>query len=158
MLEEENAKKVNASGSETYIYGQNASRSTILEGDNYQSQLGNAFIPRNCYGHSSSNTATNGETEINEFEIDDATRGRVVKGVYLPTNEAAQANCLSEMTIKGSTKTKKLSRPPKTKCSKSPKSTLKAPVDLCCPEVEMKGQISDEPGIAEQCFLTHYFI
>lgn len=146
-MEEESAKKVNASGMDDYIYGENASKSPIHEGDNYQSQLGNGCIPRNSYGNSDpSNTAIVGEL-IDEFAKDDATNGRkAVKGVNHSSDETVQVKCSSEMSIKVSTKAKKSARPPKTKCSKSPKSTLKASVDLCCPEIETKGQIVDEPS------------
>ncbi|KAI9073893.1 hypothetical protein K1719_044165 [Acacia pycnantha] len=144
VKEEENAKKVNAS--DVYINGQNASRSTMLEDDNYQNQLGNAFSPRNDLGHSSSsNVAAVGEL-LDQFQIDDATNGgKVVKGVNCPSNESEQAKCSSEMTIKGSIKAKKSSRPPKTKC---PKSQLKASVDLFCTEMEMEGQTADEPRVS----------
>lgn len=142
VKEEENAKKVNAS--EVYISGQNASRSAMREDDNYQNQLGNAFSPRNDLGHSSSsNVAVAGEL-LDQFQIDDATNGgKVVKGVNCPSDEAEQAKCPCEMTIKGSIKAKKSPRPPKTKC---PKSQLKASIDLFCPEMEMEGQTADEPS------------
>lgn len=78
---------------------------------------------------------------MDQFQLDDATNGgNVVMGVNCPSDEAQQAKCSSEMTIKGSIKAKKSSRPPKTKCSK----TQMASVDLFCPEMKVEGQTADE--------------
>ena len=114
-------------------------------------------VPRNNYGHSSVSSAANNDESVDEFEKDNATnRGNVVKGGNYHSDEAAQYECSSEMIIKGSVKAKKISHPCKTKCSKSPKSTLKISTDFCCSERE--GKVADEQIQCERIFFFFIFI
>ncbi|XP_057453733.1 ubiquitin C-terminal hydrolase 15 isoform X2 [Lotus japonicus] len=148
MMEEETSK-ANPSGFGVYIYEQNALRSTIPEDDNYRNQYENAFVPGNKYESPSNSCAANNNGCVDEFESDIATKGgNVVKGGNYHSDESAQYKCSSEMTIKGTPKTKKISHPPKAKCSKPVKSTSKTSTDLCCPNIEKKGRIADEPKVA----------
>lgn len=146
VLEEETIK-VSSGGFVTYINDQDASRNTMQEDDNSQSQYGNAFVPRNKYGGSSVSSAANSDKSVDEFETDFiAEGGNVVKGGNCHSDEAAQYKCSSEMTTKGSAKAKKISHPPKAKCSKSPNSTSKTSMDFYYPEIDKKVKIPDEPS------------
>ncbi|RDY06833.1 Ubiquitin carboxyl-terminal hydrolase 15, partial [Mucuna pruriens] len=148
VLEEE-ISNVNSGGFGVYINRLDASKNTTHEDDNHQSQCGNAFVIRNKYGRSSVSSAANIDNSLDEFETDLTTKGvNVVKGGNYPSDEAAQYKRSSEMIIKGSMKSKKTLHLPKTKSSKSPKSTPKTSTDFCCSEIEKKGKISDEPKVA----------
>ena len=154
VLEEEIINNVNAGGCSDYLCGQDTSRSRTLEVNNYQSHQGNAFIMRsNPEGSSMSNAVNNDET-VEEFEADISTKGgNIVQGGNCHSDEAVQLKCSPEMTAKGSVKAKKTLRPPKTKCSKSPKSLLKTSGNLCCSELEKKGQITNESSQYSTSFL-----
>lgn len=142
VSEEEISKKVNAGGFGVNFCGQDVSRTTIQD-DNYQSQYRKTFIPGNNYGRSSVSSAGNNDESVDEFDTDIAIEGgNVVKGGNFHSDEAAQYKCSSE----AATKAKKISHPPKTKSSKSPMSTSKTSTDFCCPEIEKKGKIADEPS------------
>lgn len=146
VLEEEPSKKSNSciSGGNN-AYRQGASRTTIVEGDNYQNQLGHGFTPRNNYRRRPIllNEANNCKA-VDEFETEAIFKdGNVVKGENHPSNETAQFKCSSEMTTR-SIKDKKISHPPKARCSKSSKSTSMASANLCCADLEKKGKITDE--------------
>ncbi|KAE9621560.1 hypothetical protein Lal_00032700 [Lupinus albus] len=144
------SKKVNASGGGVYFYGQDGSRSTIVEDGNYQSRYGNAFIPRNNDGWSS--VSIEGNTDENAYECDTdilTNGGNVVKRGNCHYDGAAQYKCSFDMAVKGSVKAKKALHPPKIRSSKSPKSTPKISTDFCCPEIEKKGKIADEPKVSE---------
>ncbi|KAK7244008.1 hypothetical protein RIF29_38825 [Crotalaria pallida] len=150
LSEEDISKKGNAGGCGVYLYGQDVSGSTSLEDENYQSQYGNACIPRNNCGRSSVSSAGNNGEDVDDFVTDIlANGGNIVKGGNCNSDETAQYKCSSETTVKGSIKAKKISHPPKAKSSKSPKSTSKTSMDFCCPEIEKKGKIADEPKVSE---------
>ncbi|KAI4323121.1 hypothetical protein L6164_022751 [Bauhinia variegata] len=142
-LEEEISKKANGSGPSVPIYQEDASAGPKSMSDNYQSQLGNGFIARSNFGCSSLPNAANNFEVVDEFEKDISTKGgKITMGEIGLSEEAAEPLCSSEMTTKGGIKAKKISRPPKTRCSKMPKSKLMVSGDLCCPEIEKKGQIA----------------
>ncbi|XP_027341225.1 ubiquitin carboxyl-terminal hydrolase 15 isoform X2 [Abrus precatorius] len=148
VLEEETSK-VNSCGIGAYVPEQDVLRGTIHDDDNYQCQYGNAFVTTNKYERLSNSNAANNDECVDEFESDIATKaGNVVKGGNYHSDDAAQFKCSPEITIKGNVKAKKISHPPKAKCSKSPKPTLKTSTDFCCPELEKKGKIADEQKVA----------
>ncbi|XP_020233591.1 ubiquitin carboxyl-terminal hydrolase 15 [Cajanus cajan] len=148
VLEEE-ISNVNSGGFGVYINKHDASRNTTLEDDNHESQYGNAFVTRNKYGRPSVSSAANNDNSVDEFETDITTKNvNVIKGGTYHSDEAAQYKRSSETTIKGGMKAKKILHPPKTKSSKSPKSTSKTSADFCCSEMEKKGKIPDEPKVA----------
>ncbi|XP_027927021.1 ubiquitin carboxyl-terminal hydrolase 15-like [Vigna unguiculata] len=140
---EEEVSNVNSGGFGVYINRLDASRTTIHEDENHQNQYGNAFVTRNKYGR------PNSDNIVDEFNTDIAAKGvNVVKGGTYHSEETAQHKRSSEMTIKGSVKAKKAMHTPKTKSSKSPKSTSKTSTDFCCSEIEKKGKTADEPKVA----------
>jgi len=140
VLEEE-ISNVNSCGFGVYINRLDASRTTIHEDENHQNQYGNEFVTRNKFGR------LNSDNVVDEFHTDITTKGvNLVKGGNYHSEEAAQHKRSSEMTIKGSMKAKKAMHTPKTKSSKSPKSTPKTSADFCCSEIEKKGKAADEPS------------
>ncbi|XP_028191441.1 ubiquitin carboxyl-terminal hydrolase 15-like isoform X2 [Glycine soja] len=144
VLEEE-ISNVSSGGFGVYINRFDASKNMIHENDNHQSQYGNALVTRHKYGRSNVSSAANNDNGVDEFETDITTKGvSVVKGGNYHSDEAAQYKRPSESTIKGSMKAKKILHTPKTKSSKSPKSTSKTSADFCCSEIEKKGKTADE--------------
>lgn len=144
MLEEE-ISNVNSGGFEVYINRFDASKNTTHEDDNHQSQYGNVSVTRHKYGRPSVSSASNNDNTVDEFETEITARGvNVVKGGNYHSDEAAKYKHPSETTIKGSMKAKKILHTPKTKSSKSPKSTSKTSADFCCSEIEKKGKTADE--------------
>ncbi|XP_020965084.1 ubiquitin carboxyl-terminal hydrolase 15 [Arachis ipaensis] len=152
-LEEETSRKSCSDGFGVHVNGQDASRNVVYEGRNYQSQYGNAFVPRNNHGHSNVSSAVNNNEDVEEFEKGNATnKGNIVRGGNCHSEEAAQYDCSSDMIMKGSVKAKKMSHISKTKSSKSPKSkspksTSKTSTDFCCSERE--GKVADEQKTIE---------
>ena len=144
MLEEE-ISNVSSGGFGVYINRFDASKNMIHENDSHQSQYGNALVTRHKYGRSNVSSAANNDNGVDDFETDITTKGvSVVKGGNYHSDEAAQYKRPSESTIKGSMKAKKILHTPKTKSSKSPKSTSKTSADFCCSEIEKKGKTADE--------------
>ncbi|KAK7335029.1 hypothetical protein VNO80_26799 [Phaseolus coccineus] len=142
VLEEE-ISNVNSGGFGVYINRLDASRTTIHEDENHQNQYGNAFVTRDKF------VRPNIDNIVDEIHTDIMTKGvNVVKGGNYRSDEAAQHKRSSEMTIKGSMKAKKAMHTPKTKSSKSPKSTSKTSADFCCSEIENKEKVADEPKLA----------
>jgi len=140
VLEEE-ISNVNSGGFGVYINRLDASRTTIHEDENHQNQYGNAFVTRDKF------VRPNNDNIVDEFHTDITTKGvNVGKGGSYRSEEAAQHKRSSEMTIKGSMKAKKAMHTPKTKSSKSPKSTSKISADFCCSEIENKEKAADEPS------------
>ncbi|KAG4947494.1 hypothetical protein JHK87_043501 [Glycine soja] len=148
VLEEE-ISNVNSGGFEVYINRFDASKNTTHEDDNHQSQYGNVSVTRHKYGRPSVSSASNNDNTVDEFETEITARGvNVVKGGNYHSDEAAKYKRPSETTIKGSMKAKKILHTPKTKSSKSPKSTSKTSADFCCSEIEKKGKTADELKVA----------
>ncbi|RYR50403.1 hypothetical protein Ahy_A07g037005 isoform E [Arachis hypogaea] len=90
MLEEETSRKSCSDGFGVHVNGQDASRNVVYEGRNYQSQYGNAFVPRNNHGHSNVSSAVNNNENVEEFEKDNATN----KGNIKPLKTEMPSLCM----------------------------------------------------------------
>ncbi|KAJ7948859.1 Ubiquitin carboxyl-terminal hydrolase [Quillaja saponaria] len=150
VSEEETPEKLYVSSSNVCTNDHATSTSTGPEGDNYQSQHGNMFVPRSNCGYSGSSYSAKDGDIAHEFEADSCGKGaNILKGKNHSIGEAIERNCSFENTSSNeNVKAKSLVHPPGTKTFKLPKSMLKASADLLCSEIEKKRQIVDVSKVA----------
>ena len=144
VSEEGILKQQNANGSNMHIRGQNASAS-MHENHKHQSQRGNMSEPKSNYEVSDPLYSAKGGTSAHEAENAFVLSSEnLVNGENAFIGESVELDCSGMTAAKECTEARSSFYSQGPKISKSPKLAVKVSGEQLCPEMERKGQISDE--------------
>ncbi|KAK6229172.1 Peptidase C19 [Theobroma cacao] len=142
--EEGISKQHNADGSNMHIHGQNA-RTAMHESHKNQSQRGNMSEPKSNYEISGPPYSAKGGTSAHEAENAFVLSAEnLVNGEFSFSDEPVELDCSGMTALKECTKARSSLHSLGPKVSKSPKLAVKVSGEQLCPEMERKGQITDE--------------